>query len=159
MPDYPLLFRTTHAVRSGAFEARVTVDGRVLMAREDREWWCHGVDPGGMTENGDGPAVAYERFRLTFRQALDDLAEEADTYEAFQRDVRALFSTDGAEEARWFRALEELRRGAGIAEPFRGLSRTPPRPSVITTVLLKAYAGAPLDDTAESGHDTLVLAA
>ena len=77
MPDYPLLFRTTHAVRSGAFEARVTVDGRVLMAREDREWWCHGVDPGGMTENGDGPAVAYERFRLTFRQALDDLVPGA----------------------------------------------------------------------------------
>ena len=69
MQSYPILFRITHAVRCERFEALVTTEGRALMAFEDDEWWCHGVEPGGMTEHGDGPLVAYEAFRLSFRQA------------------------------------------------------------------------------------------
>jgi hypothetical protein len=159
MADYPLIFRITHAVRSPGFEATVRVDGRALMTWEDGEWWCHGVDPGGLTENGDGPFVAYERFRLTFRQVLNDLAEEADSYEAFQRDARMFFSTDGVEEARWNRAVEALRQGAEVAEAFQELERVPPRPSVMTTVLLKNCSSAPLGDASKPGHETLVLAA
>ena len=87
--SYPILFRITHAVRCEQFEALVTTEGRALMAFEDDEWWCHGVEPGGITEHGDGPLVAYEAFRLSIRHVLDDLAEESAS-----ADQRGAESTD-----------------------------------------------------------------
>ena len=159
MAEYPLLFRITHSVRSDAFEALLVADGRALMAFEDGEWWCHGVEPGGMTENGAGPLVAFERFLLTFRHALDDLAEECGSYEEFQRDARMLFSTDAADESRWNGALAALRDGMEIEEPFRDMQRIRPRPSVLTIEKLLSFANAPMKRADVSDAPALPLAA
>ena len=159
MADYPILFRITQVVRCAKFEALAVTEGRTLMAFEDGEWWCHGVEPGSVTENGDGPLIAFERFRLSFRHALDDLAEESDSFEAFQRDARMLFSTDAIEEERWNAAVESLRGGAEIEEPFRDMQRMPPRTSTMTIKLLVSYASAPLSSAAGSESIALPLAA
>ena len=133
MADYPLLFRITHAVRCSNFEAIVVTDGRALMAFDDGEWWCHGVEPGGLTENGPAPSVAYEKFRSSFRHVLDDLAEESGSFEAFQRDARTFFNADAVEERHWHEALTVLRdmQDSEIDASFRGMQRLAPRPSVM----------------------------
>lgn len=146
MPEYPLLFRITHAVRCAKFEALVITDGRALMAFEDDEWWCNGVDPGGLTENGEGPLVAFQRFRKAFQEVLDDLAEDGASFGTFEREAREFFATDGVELERWQRALEELQRRSGeqLEEPFRDMPRMVPRPSMMSIKLLSSYAHAPM---------------
>ena len=150
MADYPLLFRITHAVRCASFEAIVVTDGRALMRVEDGEWWCHGVEPGGLTENGVAPIVAYEKFRTSFRHVLDDLAEESPSFEAFQRDARTFFSVDAVEEERWRNALYALRDGMEVEEPFRDMERIRPRPSVMCFKNLVEYKDGPMSMSSEA---------
>ena len=157
--SYPILFRITQAVRCEQFEALVTTEGRALMAFEDDEWWCHGVEPGGMTEHGDGPLVAYEAFRLSFRHVLDDLAEESASIEAFQRDAQEFFNADTVEESRWEMALEELRSNSNLDEAFRNMQRMTPRPSSMTIRMLRSYADTPMPNASESDSVALPEAA
>src|SRR5215467_3007086 len=98
MPNYPILYRITHVVSCAYFDAWVVAEGRVLMTFEDDEWWSHGVDPGGLTESGDGPLPAFERFRASFRHALDDLATGCESIEEFRRDAQVFFATDVIDE-------------------------------------------------------------
>jgi hypothetical protein len=157
--DYPLLFRIAHVVRCEKFEALIVTEGRALMALEEGDWWCHGVEPGGLTENGEGPLVAFERFRLSLRHVLEDLSEESGSLEEFQRDARMFFSTDAVEEARWNEALRGLRSAAQIEEPFRDMERVPPRPSVMTIEMLASFANAPMRKATEVESVALPLAA
>ena len=159
MADYPLIFRIIHVVRSANFEAIVVADGRALMAFEDGAWWCHGVDPGALTEGGPAPVVAFEKFRSAFRHVLDDLAEESGSFEEFQRDAKTFFGTDAIEEARWDQALERLPKRGTVEEPFRGMSRMVPRPSAMVVTMLASYANVPMPSANEAESVALALAA
>ncbi len=129
------------------------------MAFEDGEWWCHGVEPGALTEGGGAPVVAFEKFRSAFRHVLDDLAEENGSFEAFQRDARMFFSADAVEETRWNQALAALREDANIEEPFRGMPRMAPRPSVMVVKVLANYTSTPMSQASESETVALPTAA
>ncbi len=159
MQSYPILFRIVHAVRSDRFEALVATDGRALMVFEDDEWWCHGVEPGGLTDHGDGPLVAFEAFRLSFRHVLDDLAEDSATLEDFQRDARMFFSADTVEESNWNKALDLLPSAADLDEAFRNMQRMSPRPSAMTIRILRSYADEPMPTAADSDSVALPVAA
>jgi len=134
--DYPILFRTIHVVRCSKFEARISTEGRALMTMEDGLWWCHGVEPGGLTESGSVPVLAYEIFREAFRQTLDDLAEESTSYDDFVQRADRFFNPDPAEARRWERALEVLRATKQVEAPFAEMQRIPPRASTIEVKLL-----------------------
>ena len=146
LPDYPLIFRTTHVVRRAAYEALIRVDGRLLMALEDGEWVCSGVEPGGLLETGAGANVAYEVFRLGLRRALDGLAESSDTLAEFRSNAEVFFATDEVEEARWNSALEALRRGSiPLDDAFSLMHRVPPRESRIDIHALVDHSSEPIE--------------
>jgi hypothetical protein len=113
------------------------------MASEDDSWWCHGVEPGGLTANGEGPVVAFQRFCLALREMLNDLAEECVSFERFQREAESFFKTDRTEEGRWNDAVESVRakiRDDVLEEPFRDMKRLQPRGSRLLIRLLVDYA-------------------
>lgn len=131
--EYPLLFRITHEVRCGAFEGKVVTDGRVLVAFEDGEWWCHGVEPGGMTECGKTPLGAFKAFRDAYCSVLSDLTEDCDGADRFMAEVKAVFIRDQVEAERWSRAAEAMRSGAEHDdEEVKQLPRMGPRDSKLS---------------------------
>lgn len=146
MPDYPLIFRTTHIVRCAAYEALIRVDGRLLMAQEDGEWVCSGVESGGLLESGAGANVAYEIFRSGLRRVLDGLAESSKTLAEFSSKAEMFFATDEVEEARWNCALEALKQGAvPLDEAFSLMNRIPPRESRIDIRPLVDHSSEPIE--------------
>lgn len=122
MSDYPILYTIRHIVKGPSFEAVVTASGRTLITHEDEEWWCLGVEPGGIAEPGEGPSSAFDRFSASFRHGLEDIAEISDTLEAFETDACALFRTDDADAARWDAALHRI-KGGEVPELFSKLPR------------------------------------
>ena len=112
MRAYPLIFRFSAVVANAAFRARVRGTGRALAVWEEGEWWCSGVEPGGLTEPGGSPVDAYLRFRKTLGEILGELAEECGSTERFSQRVGAFFAQrDEDDLARWHEALLMLRRG------------------------------------------------
>jgi len=123
MADYPILFTLRHVVRGPSFEAIVTANGRTVINFDEGEWWCNGVEPGGLIEAGDGPSVAFERFAAGFRRTLDDICEGCRDLAAFQQEAGMFFKTDAAAEADWVAALSRIAGGSEIEEPFKKLPR------------------------------------
>lgn len=124
MADYPLLFTLTHEIRCENFSARVVSRGRALMVFEENEWWCHGVDPGGITEHGAEPGLAYAAFKAAFHGILKDLADDAETFEDFAEAAKGFVAdTDATEERRWVAARALIRAGSPVEAPFNDLTR------------------------------------
>lgn len=125
MADYPLIFTLTHEIRCPKFSARIVSRGRALMVLEDGEWWCHGVEPGGLTEHGEQPAHAFAGFKGALGEIFQDLAGDAASLEAFARAVREFISEgDSTEAVRWEAARLQVRSsGKDVAAPFDQLPR------------------------------------
>ena len=124
MAEYPLILTLSFDVRCPEFFARVSVHGRALMAIEDGEWWCHGVDPGGLTANGTNPAEAYSAYKMAFFGILNDLAEDAGSFEQFKAAVESFVAdVDRHEAERWQTARAEIREGTAVAKEFTELKR------------------------------------
>jgi hypothetical protein len=124
MADHPLFFKLTNEIRCEHFAARVIVEGRALMAFEDSEWWCHGVEPGGLTEHGQGPALAYAGFKVALGNILSDLAADTHSFESFQVAVRAFVEeADASEAERWQAARSQIRAGEPVEDFFSRLDR------------------------------------
>jgi len=139
----PLLYRLSHVVSCKGLKAVVRAEGRVLMAREAGEWWCHGVEPGGLTENAPTVRGAIDAFCSSFVVTLDDLAGNCGSFEAFEREARMLFNIDTIESARWHQALARMPADPSeLEEPFRGMSSRPVRPSVLSIGVLATDSGA-----------------
>lgn len=150
MNAYPLMYRITEPVQGKGFAALVIAEGKVLMARENDEWWCHGVEPGTLTAEGEGPTVAYQRFRKEFANLLEDLAEEAPSFDRFQQEVRMFFATDRVDEARWRIAVAEMRPPEGLDSAFAGMQRMAPRESSIKIELQAKFVATPVAEAVES---------
>jgi hypothetical protein len=126
MTAYPLLFMSTDVVKAGSFEAGVMVDGRALMVREDGEWWCSAVAPGGWAETGRSPQEAFQRFMGAYRELLRTMAATARDYPALRREVARLGRNTNEADARlWTKALDALRAGRAPEAPFDALPRRP----------------------------------
>lgn len=150
MNAYPLMYRITEHVQGKGFAALVIAEGKILMAREDGDWWCHGVEPGTLTADGEGPMVAYQRFRKEFANLLEDLAELAPSFDRFQQEARMFFATDRVEEARWLTAVEDLRRAEGLDSAFAGMQRMAPGESSIKIELQAKFIETPVAEAVES---------
>lgn len=124
MADYPLVFRLTHEIRCTHLSARVVSMGRSLMVYEEGEWWCHGVDPGGLTEAGANPGHAWAAFKAALGGILNDLASEADSFDSFAEAVRGFMrDRDDSEAERWDAARKLIRMGNDVEAPFDSLQR------------------------------------
>ena len=132
MLGYPIVFRTTHVVRTSTYQALVRADGRLLMTEEAGEWACNGVEPGGLAACGSDPTLAYEIFRANLRNAFEDLAEDSPTLDEFRSKLDMLFASDQVEARLWDQALEELRASkAPLNAGFATMNRLAPRESKI----------------------------
>jgi len=124
MADYPLFFTLTNEIRCARFAARVVVQGRALMTTEDGEWWCHGVEPGGLTEHGKGAALAYVAFKVALANVLTDLANDACSFDSFQSAaVSFVAELDRDESDRWEAARALIRSGEPVEDFFSRLKR------------------------------------
>ena len=126
MQEYPLFFTLTHEINSPSYVARVVSRGRVLMAFEDGEWWCHGVDPGGITERGETPVAAWTAFKAAMGAVFADLSGDAAAFDDFKRLVNVFIADrDDTEASRWETARLKMRATSATAEdmPFKGLDR------------------------------------
>lgn len=151
MPDFPILYTIRHIVKGPSFEAVVTASGRTLITHEDEEWWCMGVEPGGIAEPGEGPASAFDRFSASFRHALEDIAEISESFQSFETDACALFRTDDVDAARWDVALNRIQQEREVPELFNKLPRKIwTGVSEIDVQQLDLSKSAPMDAVAES---------
>lgn len=124
MDRYPLIFTQNFDILVADLAARATVHGRALMTWEDDAWWCHGVEPGGITGSGESPALAFAAFKASMATVLEDLAEEAGDFDPFASSVWSfVLELDEAESALWQEAREAIRAGSEIASEFSNLGR------------------------------------
>ena len=141
---HPLLFTYQDAVSGKGFLAGITLSGRALMEEDAGDWWMYGVRPGAIAESGATPQEAYLRFKNRYKEVLFDFANEASTFEAFKEEIERFFrQPDPEEEQRWEDALNVIRAGKEVPQPFLNLPRQTPeeRPSSISVVRLDAENG------------------
>ncbi len=149
MADFPILFTFSHVVKGPSFEAIVKASGRLLIAEEEPgDWWCHGVEPGGLTVQADGAALSFAKFSASFRHALEDLAELASSREEFEEEACALFNSDAHDAKRWDAALERIQH-VEIPEEFRNLPRKVWNESVLEVLPLEGMEKAPMEAVRE----------
>ncbi len=153
MPEYPLILTLTFEVRRPKFSARVVAHGRALVAFEEGAWWCHGVEPGGLTAPGEDPMAAFKAYKLAFEGVLYDLADDASGFEDFRHAACCFIKdVDNNESERWHSARAEIRAGIAVAEPFSALKRV--TDTVVATVqvteLKKMEASQEVVDLAEA---------
>lgn len=127
MTTHALMFNFREDVNGNGFLARVSARGRALAVHEDDGWWVYGVEPGAIAASGDSPHGACLEFELSFRKVLYDFAEDATTYESFEREVSRFFhERDNTEEKRWESCVSEPVRIKAPREAFFDRLRTLP---------------------------------
>lgn len=112
MKMFPIVFRFRDLVAGNGFLARVLVDGRALLAKEDDgDHWVYGVQPGGVAGGASDAATALNEFKTRYQSVIFDIAGEADTFDAFKREVCSFFDcVNATDEEEWANALKEVRR-------------------------------------------------
>ncbi len=154
MADYPVLFKVSYDLSCRSFAARVVVSGRALMVYEDDEWWCHGVEPGGMTAHGRGPAMAYAAFKATLGEVLKDVADDAGNFEDFEKAATHFASeSDPTEAVRWEAARQAIRSGQEIDWPFAEMRHETGEWPVKATVEKLDRVAAGVEDLALAAGD------
>lgn len=136
MAEYPLVFTFSDTVSGNGFLARVTLNGRALMVREDDKWWMLGVRPAALAACAETPGDAHIEFRKTFTAVLFDSAALVGGFDAFRAEVERLYNErDEEEERRWNEASSAINQGRVKPEPpFTNLKREAPdtRPMAIS---------------------------
>ncbi len=93
----------------------------------------YGINPGGMAASGDSPDAAHAAFRKAFSQILIDIANDAESFEAFQSAVATFFDdTNSGYEADWQQAILAVRRGEVSLEGIPLVPANSPRTIVVT---------------------------
>src|SRR3989344_5730364 len=88
MNYHPLLFTFGDVIAGNGFLAGVKLSGRAVMIEEEPgKWWMYGVYPGAIAQAGETPKEAYLHFRSTYKEALFDIAQEANDFESFKAEV------------------------------------------------------------------------
>ena len=148
MGEYPLILTMVHDLKFDDGAVRVATKARALMVFEEEQWWCHGVEPGGMTAPGDTPVAAFVSFKSEFGGILSDMAASADSFESLRTLVTDFVrKTDGAELLRWESARNAIRSGSKVDEQFDKMKRITAEVSASVFVqMLSVIVGKDGDD-------------
>jgi len=112
MTRYPLLLGFRDLIAGNGFVAAVALNGRALLVDEDDGFWMYGVNPGGLAAGGSTAAEALAEFRKDYRLVLFDIANEAESFEDFEREVSVFFNdTNKPTVSEWEEAVTEVRSG------------------------------------------------
>jgi len=117
-PD-PLFFSHRESVEGNGFVAAISMRGRCLVAREQRDddagdaWVFYGVQPCGLSAEGDSLPSAFAEFRESLKDILFGLADEAPNFDQFRLAVEAFFNQTDSDTDLWLRRAEEIRSGSG----------------------------------------------
>jgi hypothetical protein len=112
MKYYPILFSRRDTVEAQHFTADVIVAGRALVQDEDGEFWAEGVNPGGWAAEGETATAAMRALCASYRQILDDIAEDEPSFEGFKKAVERFFAdTNMVALEDWDKAVAEVRAG------------------------------------------------
>lgn len=124
---YPLFSTQRHIITGPDFVVLVEAFCRVLMVNEgDKEWWVYGVEPGGLSGEGDTSTQAYLRFTEGFKSAVTELAEEVDGFDAFESAVKSFVGERNEPTmVDWLEAVEYFARTA-IPATFSNLPKREP---------------------------------
>lgn len=143
MLEYPIVFTLAHDLMFENGVARVSTKGRALMVFEEEEWWCHGVEPGGLTASGADPMSAFVAFREAIGDVLPEIAAEAKSLPALEAMIgKFVLEADATEAGRWDKARAEIRAGNDVAAPFNNLKRVVEEfRSMVNVGLLKNFEG------------------
>lgn len=112
MTHYPLLFGFRDLVAGKGFLAGVAVRGRALLIQDDDlGCWMYGINPGGLAAGGADVGEALRSFRDTYRTVLFDIAEDADSFEAFEKEIHRFFDETGGFISEWTAAVSQVKAG------------------------------------------------
>ena len=112
MQMLPLYFDLREVVEGDGFVAALRMRGRVTGMPEFGSYWIYGVNPGGLSENGDDLVSAKANFRRALTEVLFDLADRASDFAGFEGAVRAFLNgtnEDIVEE--WSEARRKIQAG------------------------------------------------
>ena len=129
LTNHPIMLTLQDSISGNGFLARITMSGRSLMRHEDGKWWMYGVRPAGIAASGQNIDEAFRRFRTSYKEILMDIAQESQTFEAFEAQVRHFFDdndADNEDERQWEASLAAI-RGMGASEPPAPFSDLPRR--------------------------------
>jgi hypothetical protein len=127
LKEHPLMLTLQDSISGNGFLARITMSGRTLMRQEDGRWWMYGVRPAAIAASGENIDEAFRNFRASYKQILMDIAQETQTFEDFDAEVRKFFEendADNEDERLWEAALSTI-RGIGGCEPPAPFSKLP----------------------------------
>lgn len=159
MSEVATFFKFSATIPGPGYNAEVKVQGRALLVEEEPGLWLlYGVNPGGMSDEGDTPQNAYINFKTFFKGILEDLAAEAANFEVFSAEVAAFIGqTDKVDLVRWEAARAEARAGRQFGEAFSKMKKVAddPEPQLVSCTKVdlpkiapKTPAPAPLVATA-----------
>jgi hypothetical protein len=111
----------------------VVAQGRALLTEDGGECWMMGVNPGSVAASGAQRGDAFCAFKEGYLSVLYDIANEAETFEAFEQEVKEFFAaTNEPNERDWQQALREVRAGRLNTDlPKIDADETPPQLLVI----------------------------
>ena len=108
----------------------------------------YGVNPGGMAARGDDADQARKEFRRAFSQILEDLANEAASFDEFKALVDQFFGdTNPGYEADWMAGVQAVRNDLLHAEGMPKSSADAPR--YVSVEMKEKKEFRPTDNTAE----------
>lgn len=159
--EWPLYFSHRESVEGKGFVAQVTMQGRVLVAREERSdspvtaWVFYGVQPAGLSAEGESIPAAFAIFRERLKDILFSIADDADNFAQFETEVKAFFNEVDSDAEVWAGRAAELRAGTGSSLQEFAVARLPKRVphEVVPTcsvvdIATKAYTPSPKNNVA-----------
>ncbi len=111
MTSYPIILSFSQDVTGKNFRARVFGDGRVLVTLVDGEWWCFGIEPGGLASRGRSLAEAADNFRRDLAIVLGDYTELSANFTEYRQRLARFMKTNTGQVGEWDDALNALRAG------------------------------------------------
>ena len=122
-PAWPLCFKYTGTVIGKGFIAHIDLCGRVLAIQDTDGVWLNGVTPAAMTVSAPTIALACPVHRDALTKIFIDFAEEAETFEEFDAQLREFFEQEDGEINDWNDAVARIEAGKETLP--EGLQRCP----------------------------------
>ena len=122
---WPLVFSYRGRVSGREFTATVDLATRVLAEEQELgRVWMNGAKPGGFAAGGDDIPSAYEELKKLLHNILHDIAEEAESFDAFDAAMRSFFGdVDSRVEKKWLARWRANKQGTLDVEPVDWLIR------------------------------------